>query len=58
MSNLVERPKGTRKKSTFSNCEDCSSRFEVKRKWQKYCSRKCKFRYWAKMNPRVKKEAI
>ena len=54
MSNTIERKKVTKKKSIFSKCEQCLESFQVKRKWQRYCSRKCKFKAWAKMNPRVK----
>lgn len=37
-----------------SHCEECQAKYVVYRPWQKFCSRLCQFRAWAKRNPRVK----
>ena len=58
MSPIVERKKAITKPLQFNKCLDCEIKFQVKRKWQKYCSKLCKFRAWAKLNPRVKRGGI
>lgn len=35
-------------------CKYCQKVFEAKRKWQKYCDSKCRWKYWAQNNPRIK----
>jgi len=44
--------KEKRRKSII--CEECNERIIQKRNWQKFCSQKCRFKNWAKKNPRVK----
>lgn len=54
MSPTSERKKVTQKISTFSKCSDCGETFLLYRTWQRYCSRLCKYRAWAKIHrPRV-----
>ena len=54
MLKIVERKKDLQKKFIFSNCIECNLKFKVYRPKHKYCSGLCKFRAWAKKNPRVK----
>jgi len=37
----------------MAKCLDCGKNFKVNRVTHKYCSKKCKFRAWAKKHPRV-----
>lgn len=58
MSDTVERKKATTKPLQYERCNDCGSRFVVRRKWQKFCTKTCKFRAWAKLNPRIRRGAL
>jgi endogenous inhibitor of DNA gyrase (YacG/DUF329 family) len=39
-------------------CRECGVVFVQSRKDRWYCSRKCKFKAWAKEHPRIKKEVV
>ncbi len=39
----------------MSQCIECGKEIKLKRKWQKFCSKECRFKNWDKENPRVKK---
>lgn len=36
-------------------CENCGIRFVQERKWQRFCSLKCKWDKWDRLHPRVRK---
>jgi len=42
------------KKKEYEICIECKNRFIIKRKWQKYCSPRCRWKQWDKKNPRSK----
>lgn len=42
-------------KKNLKKCEECKELFEANRKWQRFCSPRCRFDNWDKNNPRSKK---
>lgn len=38
----------------MNECLHCKKKIIFKRKWQKYCSSKCRWESWNKRNPRIK----
>lgn len=43
-------------KTITERCLECDKYYEAKRTTSRFCSPKCRLRYWTKNNPRVKKE--
>ena len=41
-------------KKVIKECLWCKEKFEVKRKWQSFCSAKCRWHEWDKSHPRIK----
>lgn len=39
-------------------CIECGKEIKKSRKWQRFCSQKCRYKNWDKENPRVKKVGI
>ena len=35
-------------------CKECKEEYEQKRKWHKFCSDYCRYKYFDKTHPRVK----
>jgi len=35
-------------------CLECDKEFSTKRSKKRFCSPKCRFKHWEKLNPRVK----
>lgn len=42
--------------ATHLVCASCNKPFKVIRKWQKFCSNKCRFIFWDKKHPRTNRE--
>lgn len=41
----------------IDSCKNCGNDFEKTRKWQKYCSAKCRYSKWNMDNPRTRAES-
>ena len=39
----------------MTRCLNCNKEFKKNRSWQKFCKTTCRWQYWDKQNPRVKK---
>ena len=52
MSDTVERKLDTKKRLMIV-CQECKTKSPQNRKWQKFCSAKCKLKSWARSHPRI-----
>jgi hypothetical protein len=58
-TDTILKPTGTAQECVATHsipCLNCKTQFPVKRKWQRFCSDKCRFIYWDKQHPRTKGE--
>lgn len=37
----------------YKVCVECKTRFVVRRKWQKFCTSKCRIKNWESLHPRT-----